>query len=327
VGLSGSFKIDGTYKPSKNVAKKKASGKKDGAAKPSAPLADIFPMVFTWACNPKEASVGLIRKYLSKNHPDLTTDGKQFKKALEDGVAKGQLKRLTGTGCSGTFSLVDGADKTGGKYEDAIENAIIAMNEPKDLSVTGLRNYLDEYHKEYNTDQRPKKLKSALDISEARGHIKHISGKGFSGSYRLMYPFYPSPFELWGEEAKVKKVKEVKKRKDDSSEDESEDEAEYIPKTTKRGAKVAKAKKEVKEKAKKKAPTYKDDSSEDEEEEDNDGEYVPKATKRGAPKPRKEVVAKKAKKSAPEKKPKKAAPVVKKPVAKKSGKGKRKGKK
>lgn len=309
-GLSGSFKIDSTYKPSKTVAKKKVSGKKDGPAKPTVPLADIFPIVFTWACNPKEASVGLIRKYLNKHHTDLATDGMQFKKALENGVAKGQLKRLTGTGCSGTFQLVDGADKTGAKYEDAIEDAIIAMNEPKDLSVNGLRNYLGEYHKEYNTDQRPKVLKNALDNSEARGHVQHISGKGFSGTYRLMYPFYPSPFELWGEEAKEKKVKEVKVEK-----------------------KVAKVEKKV---AKKRA-SRKDDSSDDEEEsnksepeseDESDGEYIPKATKRGAPKPRKDVVAKKkVKKSAPEKKPKKAAP-VKKPVAKKApAKNKRKGKK
>ena len=41
-------------------------------------------------------------------------------------------------------ALVDGANKTGGKYEDAIENAIISMNEPKQVSVTGIRDYLSE---------------------------------------------------------------------------------------------------------------------------------------------------------------------------------------
>ena len=35
------------------------------------PLEEIFPLVFTWACNPKEASVGLIKKYLVANYPDL----------------------------------------------------------------------------------------------------------------------------------------------------------------------------------------------------------------------------------------------------------------
>jgi hypothetical protein len=239
---------------------------------------------------------------------------------------------------------VDGADKTGTRYEDAIEDAIIAMNEPKDLSVTGLRNYLGEYHKEYNTDQRPRALKTALDNSEARGHLKRITGKGFAGTFRLMYPFYPSPFELWGEEAKVKKEAKKRPAKDDSSDDESEaeseDEPEYKAKPTKRGAialskkgaKVAPTKRGAKvakkeTAAKKPAPKYKDDSSEDESEAESEPEYKPKATKRGAPKARANAVAKKVKKSAPEKKAKKAAP-VKKPVAKKSpAKGKRKGRK
>merc|ERR1712098_730959 len=104
-----------------------------------------------WACNPKEASSTMIKKYLNKHYPKLETDGAAFKKALEHGLAKGQLDRITGTGLSGTFALVDDAKKTGGKYEDAIEDAIIAMNEPKDLSVTKMRDYLGEYHKEYNT--------------------------------------------------------------------------------------------------------------------------------------------------------------------------------
>ncbi len=37
---------------------------------------------------------------------------------------------------------MDGMDKTGGKYENAIEDAIIAMNEPKDASVQAIRDYL-----------------------------------------------------------------------------------------------------------------------------------------------------------------------------------------
>ncbi len=47
-----------------------------------------------------------------------------------------------GKGANGTFALVDGMDKTGGKYENAIEDAIIAMNEPKDASVTAIRDYV-----------------------------------------------------------------------------------------------------------------------------------------------------------------------------------------
>ena len=100
---------------------------------------------------------------------------------------------------SGTFALVDGAQKFGGRYEDAIEDAIIANNAPKDASVAALRDYCGEYHKEYETDMKPQVLLKALQRAEERGHIERISGKGgFTGSFQLGYPYYPSPKELWG---------------------------------------------------------------------------------------------------------------------------------
>ena len=90
------------------------------------------------------------------------------------------------------------------------------MNEPKDVSVAKLRDYLSVYHAEYNTDNKPKVLKSALDRAVAKGWITQvcvdllcfsflfgivqISGKGFSGTYRLCHPYYPSPRELWGKD-------------------------------------------------------------------------------------------------------------------------------
>ena len=118
---------------------------------------------------------------------------------MEKAIEKGQLKRVTGAGMSGTFSLVDGAEKFGGRYEDAIEDAVIANNAPKDASVSKLRDYLGEYHKEYETDMKPKVLLKALERAEAAGHIERISGTGgFSGSFMLSYPYYPSPKELWG---------------------------------------------------------------------------------------------------------------------------------
>jgi len=242
-GFSGSFKLE-TAKNVAKVAKSKAKGKKSSGPKLQ-PLENIFPGVFTWACNPKEASVTLIKKYITKHYPDLDVEGLTFRRALEGGESKGQLARVTGKGVGGTFALVDGASKTGGKYEDAFENAIIAMSEPKQVSVGSLRDYLGEYHKEYNTDQRPQVLKNALDRSVAKGWLKQISGKGFAGTYRLMHPYYPSPKELWGElfEGKKEKVekstpKKAKKRAaaESESEEESEDEGEVVPKPKKRGA-------------------------------------------------------------------------------------------
>jgi hypothetical protein len=278
-GFAGSFKLES----SKNVAKasKTAKSKGDKAAKVKLPpLENDFPGVFTWACNPKEASIPLIRKYLVKHYPELNVEEnpKQFRKALESGESKGQLRRVTGQGFNGTFALVDEADKTGAKFEDALENAIIAMSEPKQVSVNSLRDYLSVYHQEYNTDQRPTVLKSALDRAVAKGWLKQISGKGFAGTYRLMHPYYPSPRELWGTYFVEKKEKEE-------------------PTTPKRKA------------AKRAAP---ESDSEEEEDSDDEGEVLPSPKKRGAPTPRKTVapvkkVAKKvaAKKSKPAPKPKK----------------------
>lgn len=295
-GLAGSFKL-GKGKAVAGAEKKadKAGGKaKKGPKKdslPKKPLEELFPHVFTWACNPKEASVGLIKKYLVANYPDLELgeDMKHYKKALELSEKNGTLERLTGKGFSGTFQLVDGANKTGHKFEDAFENACIAMNEPKDLSVSKIRDYLGHYHPEYKTDDRPKVLKSALDRAAAKGWVQQISGKGFSGTYRLMHPYYPGPRELWGKDYMEPKEK-----------------GEAAPKKEKK--EEASPKKKA---AKKRAA---DSDSEDEEDEDVEEEaYKPKATKRGAPKPRSSA--------APAKKKAKAAVVAKKSKPAKGVKG------
>jgi len=274
-GFSGSFKMESAKKVAKGLEKKSAKKTQKGSL-----LEDEFPLVFTWACNPKEASVGFIRKYLVKHYPDLNVEEnpKAFKKALEQGESKGQLERVTGQGFSGTFALVDGANKTGSKFEDALENAIIAMSEPKQVSVSGLRDYLSVYHKEYNTDGRPTVLKNALARAEAKGWVKQISGKGFTGTYRLNHPYYPSPKELWGPLYEEKN--EVSK---------------------KRKAPIAKSERI-------------DESDEESDEEDEDEEIIPKPKKRGAPSPRKTAAAplktnskkKVNKKKAPVKKGKKA---------------------
>jgi len=277
-GFTGSFKLESAKTVAK-AAKASKTSKGGKAAKSSGPklppLENEFPGIFTWACNPKEASVPLIRKYLVKHYPELNVEEnlKDFRKALESGEKKEQLRRVTGQGFNGTFALVDGADKTGAKFEDAFENAIIAMSEPKQVSVTSLRDYLGEYHKEYNTDNRPLVLKNALERSVAKGWLKQISGRGFSGTYRLMHPYYPSPKELWGEyfvEKKEKDEKSTPKRKatkraavESDSEEEPEDDDEVLPSPKKRGApsprKTAAPKKKVAKKvvAKKSKPAPK----------------------------------------------------------------------
>ncbi|XP_023334848.1 heterochromatin protein 1-binding protein 3 isoform X2 [Eurytemora carolleeae] len=232
-GFTGKFRIESSGK--------KGSKGKNKVAAPKESLDDILPLAFTWACNPKESSVNLIKKYIGEHYPDLDVEGGGFRKAIEGGEAKGQLKRISGKGMSGTFALVDRADKTGAKYEDAIESAIIAMNEPKECSVTKIRDYLGAYHPEFETDNKPHLFKKALERNLKNGWIIQMTGKGFTGSFRLGWPYYPSPRVLWGDEYKEKSEKPAKKRaaaaSHDSEDGESEEEEEEIvPPSKKRAA-------------------------------------------------------------------------------------------
>merc|ERR1712110_799151 len=242
-------------KPAVKVAKKLSKGRKTLVAIPKeGPLEDLFPHIFTWVCEPKEASYGLIRKYIAKHYPKLSPDA-PFKKAMANMVAKGQLDQITGKGASGTFALENGAKKTGTSYEDPIEDAIIASNEPKDASVTALRHYLAEFHTEYNVKDRPKVLKNALERAEDKGWLVRVTGKGFNGTFRLSYPYIPSPKDLWREayvdpdqEKPAKKKRKVQEDSDSSdeessSEDESESEGEEVVPVSKRAKNKPVAKK------------------------------------------------------------------------------------
>merc|ERR1711992_489222 len=82
-------------KPKAEKSKKKDSKKSSSAGKKNCPLEELFPHIFTWVCEPKEASYGLIRKYIAKHYPKLSSDV-PFKKALMNMVAKGQLDQITG---------------------------------------------------------------------------------------------------------------------------------------------------------------------------------------------------------------------------------------
>jgi len=301
-GFTGSFKL-GKGKPAEKKAAEGKKGAKKASGNAKQPLEELFPSVFTWACNPKEASVGFIKKYLVANYPDLDlgVEMKQYRKALEHAEKNGQLERLSGKGFSGTFQLVDGANKTGAKFEDAFENACIAMNEPKDVSVSKLRDYLSVYHAEYNTDNRPHVLKTALDRAVAKGWIIQISGKGFSGTYRLCHPYYPSPRELWGKD--------------------------FVEPKEPRAKAEAKAEPSPKKKAVKRAAAASDSEEESDDEEEEEA-YKPKKGKRGPPSPRKtaEASPKKKAKASPAKKPAAKKKAAAKPVvAKKSKPTKAKG--
>ena len=285
--IRNSYKVVANPKGAKSVeVKKKVSSKgrsKTVKVVKEGPLEELFPHIFTWVCEPKEASYGLIRKYIGQHFPNLSTDA-PFKKAMETMENKGQLDRLTGKGANGTFQLMDGAKKTGAKYEDPIEDAIIASNEPKDASIPALRHYLSEYHTEYDVANKPKVLLKALERAEAQGWVKRITGAGFSGSFRLGYPYIPSPKDLWREaynenDYEVRpRTKSVKYADDSDEEEEESEESEDEYEDTSDEASVAS-------------------------EADSYLEVIPKKKKRGAPTVRGEPVKKKAKKPAPAKKP------------------------
>ena len=278
--IRNSYKVIANTKAKATVeVKKKVSKGRSKTVKVAkeGPLEELFPHIFTWVCEPKEASYGLIRKYIGKHFPNLSTD-LPFKKAVESMEEKGQLDRLTGKGASGTFQLMDGAKKTGTRYEDPIEDAIIASNEPKDASIPALRHYLSEYHTEYNVAERPKVLLKALERAEAMGWIVRVTGKGFSGRFRLAHPYIPSPKDLWREaynegDYEVRPRSKSVKYTDDSDESEEEEESEdeyddtsdeasvaseadsykeVIPKKKKRGAPTARSAVPPPKKAKKK---------------------------------------------------------------------------
>ncbi|XP_045212181.2 nucleolar protein dao-5-like [Mercenaria mercenaria] len=62
------------------------------------------------ACHePKQASAGLIKKYITEYHSKLNVEARPhlFKNALEKACAKGTLRQLSGIGATGTFQLAD----------------------------------------------------------------------------------------------------------------------------------------------------------------------------------------------------------------------------
>ena len=93
---------------------------------------------------------------------------------------------VLGTGGSqGTFQLKDGAKKTGNQYEDPIEDAIIASNSPKNIGIRKLHTYLLDYHLEYDIDNKPQVLRSAMLRAEEKGWIKRYGYLENSGNRYL----------------------------------------------------------------------------------------------------------------------------------------------
>ncbi|XP_040843964.1 heterochromatin protein 1-binding protein 3 isoform X4 [Ochotona curzoniae] len=218
-GASGSFVVvQKSRKPPQKSRNRKSSVAVD--PEPQVKLEDVLPLAFTRLCEPKEASYSLIRKYVSQYYPKLRVDIRPqlLKNALQRAVERGQLEQITGKGASGTFQLKKSGEKPllgGSLMEYAILSAIAAMNEPKTCSTTALKKYVLENHPGTNSNYQMHLLKKTLQKCEKNGWMEQISGKGFSGTFQLCFPYYPSPGVLFPK----------KEQEDSEDEDEDDDES------------------------------------------------------------------------------------------------------
>uniref|UniRef100_A0A3Q2PEL1 Heterochromatin protein 1-binding protein 3 n=1 Tax=Fundulus heteroclitus TaxID=8078 RepID=A0A3Q2PEL1_FUNHE len=152
-------------------------------------LGDALPLIITRLCEPKEASYNLIKKYLEQHFPSLNIENRPdlLKTALVKAVEKGHLEQITGKGARGTFQLSSlKNDVLFTTLEDAITVAITAMNEPKTCSTTSLRKFL------WELSSSVANLRRTLTKCKVLGWMEQITGHGFTGTYQLSFPFYPS---------------------------------------------------------------------------------------------------------------------------------------
>ncbi|XP_056462306.1 heterochromatin protein 1-binding protein 3 isoform X4 [Gadus chalcogrammus] len=220
----------GSFAAQKQPANKKSSSSSAAAAVKGEPLGDALPLIITRLCEPKEASYILIKKYLEQHFPQLHIDNRPdlLKSALVRAVDRGHLERITGKGASGTFQLKRTGDKVllaGGALEDAISAAIIAMNEPKTCSTTTLRKYLCHANEDSTETRIVALLRKTLTKCKMLGWMDQITGTGLNGTYRLAFPYYPSPAVLFPDRVIAPpKKKKTPQRTSDTSEEESESE-------------------------------------------------------------------------------------------------------
>uniref|UniRef100_A0A2K6S0A8 Heterochromatin protein 1-binding protein 3 n=1 Tax=Saimiri boliviensis boliviensis TaxID=39432 RepID=A0A2K6S0A8_SAIBB len=213
-GASGSFVVvqKSRKTPPKSRNRKNRSSAVD--PEPQVKLEDVLPLAFTRLCEPKEASYSLIRKYVSQYYPKLRVDIRYepLTWTLKHGVLLPLLKK------SGEKPLLGGS-----LMEYAILSAIAAMNEPKTCSTTALKKYVLENHPGSNSNYQMHLLKKTLQKCEKNGWMEQISGKGFSGTFQLCFPYYPSPGVLFPKK-EPDDSRDEDEDEDESSEEDSEDE-------------------------------------------------------------------------------------------------------
>uniref|UniRef100_W5M7D4 Heterochromatin protein 1-binding protein 3 n=1 Tax=Lepisosteus oculatus TaxID=7918 RepID=W5M7D4_LEPOC len=236
-GFSGSFTVVSSNSKQAQKSKKKSSSGPSRAVtmpEPTEKLEDTLPLIFTRLCEPKEASYRLIKKYVEQYFPKLKVDSSSrphiLKNALQRAVEKGQLEQLTGKGASGTFQIKKAGEKfllNRSPLEEAILSAITAMNEPKTCSTTALKRFILDNNQGGKVYLQLNNLKRTLRRCEMFGWMEQISGKGFSGTYQLCFPYYPSPATLFPDKHKEgEEDEEESSEEEESEEEESEEESE-----------------------------------------------------------------------------------------------------
>ncbi|XP_062821835.1 heterochromatin protein 1-binding protein 3 isoform X2 [Anolis carolinensis] len=230
-GASGSFVVGPNSGKTASKSRDRKKNSSASAPEPQVKLEDVLPLAFTRLCEPKEASYSLIKKYVSQYYPKLKVDVRPqlLKNALQRAVEKGQLEQITGKGASGTFQLKRSGEKPllgGSLMEDAILSAIAAMNEPKTCSTTALKKYVLEKHPGTNASFQVHLLKRTLQKCEKFGWMEQISGKGFSGTFQLCFPYYPSPGVLFPEKQKAAQDSEEEESEEEEEESEASEEEE-----------------------------------------------------------------------------------------------------
>lgn len=216
-GLSGTFAIGKVASASKKTPQNTES------------LGDALPLIITRLCEPKEASFGLIKKYLMQHFPALNIEKRPdiLKTALGRAIEKGQVEQITGKGACGTFQLKRSGNQIqlkGSTLDDAIVAAITAMNEPKTCSTTILRKHLLDVNKDRKEHILVSSLRRTLTKCKVLGWMEQITGHGFTGTYRLSFPYYPGPTVLYPDRFKdLEKPAAPKRRKARSDESESEE--------------------------------------------------------------------------------------------------------
>ncbi|CAH1247599.1 HP1BP3 [Branchiostoma lanceolatum] len=194
----------------KKVSKPPPAFYRDPDEKPT--TIDLVEEALAMVGGSKGASAQAIRKYLAENYPD--TKKHLVKQALERAQKKDLVKQLSGTGASGTFKWIgpkrkpkerEEAPKSPKKtpaakkmaipeppkMEIIIRDAMVEHCEPKEASPQAIKKYLSEHYPHLEIETRSYLLKRALQKGVENGQLLQLSGKGMSGTFRLVESYKP----------------------------------------------------------------------------------------------------------------------------------------